>query len=109
MPDDLFRIFRNLLALIGAVYATIITLQSLWSWYVWLAGRDKFTKMLRRYVLVQGLRLRFRAFWGDLIICVLLTIAFFMLWHAQSIMDGIEETMKPAKQPGQTSHVQRPG
>ena len=51
------------------IYATVITLQSLWGWYVWLAGSDRYIGLLRRYLIVHGLRLRFTAFWGDVIIC----------------------------------------
>jgi hypothetical protein len=90
---DPFRVFRFLLGTVVTVYATIITLQSLWDWYVWLSGGDRYLGMLRRYLLVQGLRLRFRTFWGDLIICILLGVAFLLLWHAQGIMDGIDHTL----------------
>ena len=88
---DPFRLFRFILGIIVTVYCAIITLQSLWGWYVWLAGSDKYIGLLRRYVLVQGLRLRFRSFWGDVIICILLCIAFALLWRAQIVMDGLEE------------------
>src|SRR5215510_3416273 len=85
-PIDLFDFFRLWLGWIVTIYATIITVQSLYGWYVWLAGSDKYMTMLRRYVIVQGLRLRFRAFWGDVIICVLLCLAFLILWRAHHIM-----------------------
>jgi hypothetical protein len=95
MPDiDLFRFFRYMLGWTVTIYATIITAQSLWGWYVYLISADRYTALLRRYVIVQALRLRFKAFWGDLILCILLTIAFFLLWHAQGILDHIEDTMK---------------
>jgi hypothetical protein len=97
MPDiDFFRFFRNALALVVTVYATVITLQSLWGWYVWLAVGDKYTTMLRRYLLVQGLRLRFKTFWGDAIICALLFVAFALIWHAQTTMDELERTLTAA-------------
>ena len=67
LPEDPFDFFRWWLGWIVTIYATVITLQSLWGWYVWLAGSDKYMTLLRRYVLVQGLRLRFRSFWGDVI------------------------------------------
>ena len=61
MPQiDLFNFFRIWLGWIVTIYATIITVQSLWGWYVWLAGSDKYMSLLRRYVVLQGLRLRFR-------------------------------------------------
>src|SRR5215204_4630080 len=81
---DLFFAFRFMLGTVVTIYVTILTAQSLWGWYVWLAGSDKYMSLLRRYILVQGLRLRFKAFWGDVIICLLLTAAFFMMWRAQN-------------------------
>ena len=82
MFDDLFDFFRYALGTVVTIYATIITIQSLWGWYVWLAGRDKYISMMRRYLIVHGLRLRFKTFWGDAIICLLLCVVFFILWHA---------------------------
>ena len=88
MPyNDLFTFFRYVLGWVVTIYATIITLQSLWGWYVWLAGQDKYIGMLRRYLLVHGLRLRFRTFWGELLICLLLCVAFGLLWHARLIVE----------------------
>jgi hypothetical protein len=83
---DFFDIFRYLLATVATVYATIITVQSLWGWYVWLAGTDRYIALLRRYVILHGLRLRFRAFWGDVLICVLLCVAFCLTWRAYDII-----------------------
>ncbi len=101
MPDiDFFSFFRYMLGWIVTIYATIITVQSLWGWYLWLAGSDKYISLLRRYVIVQGLRLRFRAFWGDVIICVLLCVAFLLMWRAQGIMNRIDGMAR-------TAHVQR--
>ena len=96
---DLFFAFRWLLGTVVTIYVTIITAQSLWGWYVWLAGSDKYTSLLRRYILVQGLRLRFKAFWGDVIICLLLTIAFFMMWRAQNLLDHVDKTLSSLNNP----------
>ena len=102
MPDiDFFQFFRFALATVVSVYFTIVTLQSLWGWYVWLAGGGRYSSLLRRYLIVHVLRLRFRTFWGEVIICLLLCLAFSMLWRAQQIMDHIETTVK-------ASHVARP-
>ena len=97
---DLFQWFRFMLALVVTIYFTIVTAQSLWGWYVWLSGSDKYMSLLRRYLIVHSLRLRFQAFWGDVIICVLLGVAFLLIWRAQGIMDGVEEAVR-------ISHVQR--
>jgi hypothetical protein len=79
---DFFDFFRYLLGTVATVYATVVTLQSLWGWYVWLAGSDKYITMLRRYVIVHGLRMRFSTFWGDVLISLLLCVAFLLLWRA---------------------------
>ena len=86
MHLDAFDFFRWVLSIIATIYATVVTLQSLWGWYVWLQGSDKYMTMLRRYVLVHGLRLRFKSFWGDVLICVLLCVAFLLLWRAHVII-----------------------
>jgi len=92
MPSvDFFNFFRWVLGTIVTIYATIITLQSLWSWYIWLAGEDRYIGLLRRYLIVHGLRLRFGSFWGDVIICILLTIAFFILWHAHHLLYDLRD------------------
>ncbi len=83
MPNvDFFQFFRYTLGTIATVYATVLTLQSLWGWYVLLSGSDKYIAMVRQYLIVHGLRLRFKAFWGDVIICVLLCVVFLLLWYA---------------------------
>jgi hypothetical protein len=92
--DDPFSFFRYMLGWIVTIYATIITVQSLWSWYVWLAGQDKYVGLLRRYLIVHGLRLRFKAFWGDVIICLLLCVAFLMMWRAHHLLYDLHETTK---------------
>ena len=59
MPEfDLFNFFRIGLAWVVTIYASIITIQSLYGWYVWLAGSDRYISIVRQYVIVQGLRLR---------------------------------------------------
>ena len=98
MPQiDFFNFFRYLLATIATVYATVITLQSLWGWYIWLSGQDKYVSLVRRYVIVQGLRLRFRGFWGDLLICGLLCVVFLLLWRAHVLIYAVgrAQWMKP--------------
>ena len=83
---DFFNFFRYFLGTVVTIYATVLTLQSLWGWYVWLAGSDKYISLIRRYVIVQGLRLRFKTFWGDVIICLLLCVIFLILWRAHGFI-----------------------
>jgi hypothetical protein len=94
LPEDPFDFFRWWLGTIATIYATVITLQSLWGWYVWLAGSDRYMAVLRRYLLVHGLRLRFKAFWGDVIICGLLCVAFLLLWRAHAVIYDMGYTLQ---------------
>lgn len=88
VPDiDFFNFFRYFLATVVTIYATVITLQSAWEWLAWLSGSDKYISLVRRYVIVHGLRLRFRAFWGDVIICVLLCVVFMLILRAHHLIE----------------------
>jgi len=99
MPyDDLFSFFRWMLGWIVTVYASIITFQSLYGWWVWLMGSDKYIGMVRRYVIVHGLRLRFKTFWGDVIICVLLCVIFGIMWHAHFVISGTTQVWSDVRQ-----------
>jgi hypothetical protein len=92
MPQiDFFRFFRFVLATVVSIYATVLTLQWAWGWYCWLAGGDRYISLMRRYLIVQGLRLRVKEFWGDVLICALLFIVFCLMWHAQTIFDEINK------------------
>lgn len=94
MPKvDLFHFFRLVLGTIVTIYVTILTVQFLWSWYVWLSGQDKYVSMLRRYLVLHGLRLRFKTFWGDVLICILLLVVFGVIWHAHDVIDDMAEAM----------------
>jgi hypothetical protein len=90
---DLFNFFRWTLAWIVTIYCVVVMGQSLWGWWVWLAGQDRYVSTLRRYILVHALRLRFRAFWGDVLICLLLSVAFLLMWRAHEIIYDIERTL----------------
>ena len=91
---DFFNFFRYLLGIIVTVYATVLTLQSLREWVLWLAGSDKYTSLLRRYVVLHGLRLRVRRFWGDAVVCLLLCVVFLILWHAHHVVEDIGEKLR---------------
>jgi hypothetical protein len=94
LPEvDFFNFFRYGLAWVVTIYATVITVQSLYGWYVWLAGSDRYISIVRQYVIVQGLRLRFKTFWGDVIICLLLCVAFLILWHAHHVIYQLRDTI----------------
>jgi hypothetical protein len=101
---DLFDTFRWMLSVVVTIYATIVTAQSLWGWYVWLTGGDRYISLLRRYVIVHGLRLRFTTFWGDVIICLLLCAVFLILWRAHLMiydlgtrLDDVRQLSQPGR------------
>jgi hypothetical protein len=90
MPDfDVFNLWRWLLFIVGTIYFLVVTAQSLYGWYVWLAGGDKYISIVRQYAIVQGLRLRFKTFWGDVLICLLLTVAFLLIWRAHVVIEDL--------------------
>ncbi|HEY8668392.1 MAG TPA: hypothetical protein VIL86_17205 [Tepidisphaeraceae bacterium] len=94
MPEiDFFNFFRYTLGTVATVYATVVTLQSLWGWYVYLAGSDKYIAIARRYLVVHGLRLRFKTFWGDVLISLLLCWIFLMLWHAHGLIRQLDHAL----------------
>jgi hypothetical protein len=94
MPDiDLFNFFRWGLGWVVTIYCVIIMAQQTWTWYVWLATDDRYITILRRYLMVHGLRLRFRTFWGDVLICILLCIVFALLFHAHRIVLDMDRVL----------------
>ena len=86
MNLDAFDFFRWVVSIIATIYATVVTLQSLWGWYVVLSGSDKYVTILRRYLVVHSLRLRFKTFWGDVLICLLLCVTFVILWRGHVVI-----------------------
>jgi hypothetical protein len=54
---DLFEVWRFILGVVCTVYATVVTVRSLWEWCVYFSGADRSTALMRRYVIVQLLRL----------------------------------------------------
>ena len=90
MPEvEPFNLWRWLLFIVGTIYFLVVTAQSLYGWYVWLAGGERYISLVRQYMIVQGLRLRFKTFWGDVLICLLLCIAFLIVWHAHGVIDDL--------------------
>ncbi len=77
---DFFQFFRAMLAVACGIYALVVMARSLWSWALYLSGPERTTVLLRRYVLIQFLRLRWRpfvaesmqiVFWGGLLVVLL--------------------------------------
>ena len=83
---DPFDFFRWTVAWIATIYATVVTLQSLLGWVGYLSGSDKYLGMVRRYLVIHALRLRFKTFWGDVLICLLLCVVFLILWYMHGLV-----------------------
>lgn len=91
---DFFNFFRYVLEVVVGIYATIVTVQSMYTWLVWLGGEDRYISMVRRYLVVHGLRLRFKSFMGDVVICVLLTVVLLLLWRAHYLVGRAGEALQ---------------
>ena len=77
---DLFEFYRFLLAVLVCVYSTIRLITFIWRWHY--AGADGWigSALVRRYVIVLLLRLRFQRFvYEFLLIGGLATILFLLL------------------------------
>jgi hypothetical protein len=83
---DPFQFFRLTVAWVATIYATIVTAQSIYGWVLYLSGQDKYLSMVRRYLIVHALRLRFATFWGDVIVCILLCVVFVLLWRLHAVL-----------------------
>lgn len=99
MSYDLFDFFRLALGWVATIYATVVSAQSAWTWWVWLAGSDRYVGLVRRYLIVHGLRLRVRAFGGDVLVCLLLCVAFGLLWHAHTRVELLQVALDRLRRP----------
>ncbi len=78
---DLFHLFRWMLVVVCTVYATLQLVSSLWGWHEYLSPSKRETAVLRRYVLLQLLRLRVHRFlWELLQIVTLLGALAYLVW-----------------------------
>jgi hypothetical protein len=96
MFSDPFHFFRWVLTIFVTVYATIVSVQIAWSYYVWLTMPDRYMTLLRQYVILHSLRLRARRFAGDALVCVTLTVALVLMIVAQTKLDRIQATLADA-------------
>lgn len=80
MPDiDVFTLWRWMLFIVVTIYTLIVLGQTLWGYYAWLWSGDRYTTILRRYVLVHTLRVRAGTFGPDLAVCGLLCVVLGLL------------------------------
>jgi len=82
---DLFELWRVVLATICGVYATVVTVRSLWGWTAFLSGSDRTMTLMRSYLVVHLLRLRGGRFarelaWIGSYLAILIGLLF---WHGR--------------------------
>ncbi|MFT3789037.1 MAG: hypothetical protein QM770_23160 [Tepidisphaeraceae bacterium] len=94
LASTFFNAFRYLGFVFVTIYFLVTTAQNLWGYYVWLSAKDRYTGMLRNYLIVHGLRLRVRPFMWDLVICGLLCVAFLIMWYAHNQVNRIALTLE---------------
>ena len=90
MHVDFFNFFRYVLTTVVTIYATVITLQFGYGWYVYLSSEGKYYTMMRRYLMLHGLRLRIKTFGGDVLVCILLTVVMVLLLRAHQLVARID-------------------
>lgn len=80
---DLFEFWRLVLGILCTVYATVVTIRSLWGWCVYFSAPDRSTALMRRYVVVQLLRLQPGRFTWELLQIGfwLVMLALLLRWH----------------------------
>lgn len=63
LPDgDLFEVWRLALGTICGIYALVVTLTSLWYWLAYFSGPERRVRLMRSYVILHLLRLRWSRF-----------------------------------------------
>ena len=90
MHIDFFDFFRWVLGTVVTIYATVVSLQFMYGWWVYLSGEGRYVSLMRRYIMLQGLRLRIRTFGGDVLICILLTAVWVLLLRAHQVVAKID-------------------
>jgi hypothetical protein len=101
---DLFDFFRYVLGTVATVYAIVVVVQSAMGWYVWLHQPERHMSLLRRYVIISGLRLRLTDFWADATISLLLCAVFLMLCVAHGRVSQIGKIYRDAYRRPQPIH-----
>lgn len=87
---DFFEFFRWVLGTVVTIYATVTTAQSVYGWWIYFGGQGKYISLARRYLMLQGLRLRIKSFGGDVAVCVLLCVVWVLLLRAHHLVSRID-------------------
>jgi hypothetical protein len=90
---DFFNFFRYALGTVVTIYAALITIHWAAGWYKLLMREDRHTSLMRHYLIVSGLRIRLATFWADVLISLLLCVAFLLLWRAHWLIGDIGATL----------------
>ena len=105
MPQiDFFEFFRYALGTIVSIYAIVVIAQSGWEWYKLLAQQDRYSALLRRYLIVSGLRLKMRTFGPDVLVMVLLCVVFGIVWYEHGLVRQIDTALTDARR-SQSIHI----
>jgi hypothetical protein len=78
MDCDLFYVFRYLLCLVCGIYTLARICQGIWRWRQWLCQEGRAPGLLRGYLVVQLLRVRFRRHGPDILQILVLVL---VLWQ----------------------------
>lgn len=78
---DLFDFYRFLLSVLVGSYATVRLVTFIWRLQYIGFGDPRARGLLRQYLLIQMLRVRFRRFAWDLLQIALLLVVFILLLH----------------------------
>jgi hypothetical protein len=89
MHVDFFDFFRWVLGTVVTIYATVVSAQTVYGWWVYFGGEGRYLSLVRRYIMLQGLRLRIRTFGGDVLVCILLTAVWVLLLRAHQMVARI--------------------
>jgi len=94
LPDlDFFNFFRYLLCTVVTIYVVLVTLQSALGWYKWLSEPTAYNPLLRSYLAV-----------ADLLICLLLGVAFVLICDAHGTIAQIADDLEYARRHLQPLH-----
>jgi hypothetical protein len=110
VPDvDFFNFFRYALGTVVTIYATLVTAQWAVGWYKWLSQPDWQISMMRRYLIISGLRVRVADFWADVLICFLLCVTFLLLCYAHGSVADVAAAIRDANGKLQPLHIRTGG
>lgn len=76
--SDLFELWRLLLGTACGIYALVVTIRSVLSWVAHLAGQDRTSTLMRSYLSLHLLRLRWGRFTKELAIMGLYVVI--LMW-----------------------------